>query len=225
MSNYLRQWRESRGLTLEQVGNGIGTDKTQVSKLERGDRRLSTDWLEKLARLYGVDTAKLLAPPPERGMSTESVQTLVSSPSVLQNAWSWARDVPILGVTVGGVDGSFQMNAGEVADYAKRPPTMDRAGRVFALYVQGSSMSRWREQGQLVYCDPVRPAKPGDRVVVECHPEREGDGHPAFLKELVAKTGTKLRLKQYNPEGIIEIPLARVKHIHRVVEWEELLGV
>ena len=117
------------------------------------------------------------------------------------------------------------MNSGEVADFARRPPTLERSTRVFALYVQGNSMSRWREQGQLVYCDPVRPAKPGDRVVVECHPDRDGDGHPAFLKELVGQTGTKLRLKQYNPETIVEIPLSKVKQIHRVMEWEEILGL
>jgi len=153
-------------------------------------------------------------------------QTLIAAPASLQGSGSWPRDIPILGVTVGGGDGDFQMNFGsEPADYAKRPPALQKSGKVFALYVQGTSMSRWREPGQLVYLDPVRPARPGDRVVVECHPERDGEGHPAYLKELVGRTTTRLRLKQYNPETVIEIPLSRVKHIHRVMEWEELLGV
>lgn len=63
MSNYLKQWRESRGLTLEKVGDGIRTDKTQVSKLEKGDRKLSTDWLDRFAKFYKVPAAALLGPP------------------------------------------------------------------------------------------------------------------------------------------------------------------
>jgi SOS-response transcriptional repressor LexA len=153
-------------------------------------------------------------------------QVLVPAPAVVQGSNSWPRDVPILGVSVGGNDGDFQLNFGaDPADYAKRPPALQKSGKIFALYVQGTSMSRWREPGQLVYLDPVRPAKPGDHVVVECHPEQDGEGHPAYLKELVGRTTTRLRLKQYNPETVIEIPLSRVKHIHRVMEWEELLGV
>ena len=85
-------------------------------------------------------------------------------------------------------------------------------------------MSRWREPGSLVFVDPIRPPRPGDRVVVELNPGKDGEGHPAYLKELVTSTATKVRLLQYNPEGMIEIPLTKVRHIHRVIEWEELLG-
>lgn len=229
MANFLKQWRDSRRLTLEQVGAGIGTDKTQVSKLEKGDRKLSTDWLDRFARFYKVQPAALLSPPPAEESPAVAqaieLEQIVAAPTAILGSGSWPRDIPIWGVTVGGNGGDFHMNTGDIVDYAKRPPTMSRVGKLFALYVQGSSMARWREQGSLVYLDPVRPARPGERVVVECLPDRDGDGHPAYLKELVGKTSSKLRLKQYNPEGIIEIPLSKVRHIHRVIEWEELLGV
>lgn len=138
---------------------------------------------------------------------------------------SWARDVPVLGTTVGGSGGDFTLNTGEVVDYARRPPTVARSSKVFVLYVQGNSMSRWREPGSMVYVDPARPPKPGDRVVIELHPERDGEPSPAYLKELVSRTATKLRLKQYNPEGTFDLSLNKVKKLHRVIEWEELLAV
>jgi phage repressor protein C with HTH and peptisase S24 domain len=138
---------------------------------------------------------------------------------------SWARDVPVLGTTVGGSGGDFTLNTGEVVDYARRPPTVARSSKVFVLYVQGNSMSRWREPGSMVYVDPARPPKPGDRVVIELHPERDGEPSPAYLKELVSRTATKLRLKQYNPEGAFDLSLNKVKKLHRVIEWEELLAV
>jgi phage repressor protein C with HTH and peptisase S24 domain len=138
---------------------------------------------------------------------------------------AWARDVPVLGTTVGGSAGDFTLNTGDVVDYARRPPTLARSSKVFVLYVQGSSMSRWRDAGSMVYVDPARPPKPGERVVIECHPDRDGEPAPAYLKELVSRTATKLKLKQYNPEHTFDLALSKVKKVHRVIEWEELLAV
>lgn len=47
--HYLREWREFRRLTGEQLADKIGTDKTVISLLENGKRRLSDKWLLKLA--------------------------------------------------------------------------------------------------------------------------------------------------------------------------------
>lgn len=135
----------------------------------------------------------------------------------------WPIDVPILGTAVGGTDGDFEINKGETLGYGRRPPWLTR--RIFALYVQGTSMSRWREPGQLVYVDTARPPRPGDRVVVELRPDNGGDGHPALLKELVAQTATKLKLKQYNPETMVEVSLNRVIRVSRVIEWDELVAL
>lgn len=63
--NHLRAWREARGLTLEAVAEMLGTDKTQVSKLERGERGLTDRWIERFAtKVYRVQPPALLMPPP-----------------------------------------------------------------------------------------------------------------------------------------------------------------
>ncbi|MBI3453286.1 MAG: helix-turn-helix transcriptional regulator [Rhodospirillales bacterium] len=87
-------------------------------------------------------------------------------------------------------------------------------------------MTPWRKPGDLVYLHPSRPARPGDHVVVEMKSKREGEPGRAYLKLLVAKGPTKLRLAQYNPpDDRIEIDLAKVKAIYRVIDWPELLGI
>jgi len=63
MKNYIREWRSLRKLSLEEVGEKIGADKTQVSRLERGERRLTQEWLEKLAKALTTTPAELLQPP------------------------------------------------------------------------------------------------------------------------------------------------------------------
>jgi len=231
----LKALRNRASLSVRQLAQELGMGPSSYSYYEDGFKGEYLPWdvVSKLVKVLPglgnppvTDTEVQQLAGPLNSWATATKQTLIPAPQTLQSPASWPRDIPILGVSVGGSEGDFQMNFGsEPADFAKRPPALHRAGKVFALYVQGTSMSRWREPGQLVYLDPVRPARPGDRVVVECHPERDGEGHPAYLKELVGRTATRLRLKQYNPETVVEIPLSRVLHIHRVMEWEELLGV
>ena len=231
----LKALRKRSGMSVRQLAHEMGLGPSSYSYYEDGFKGEYLPWdvVSKLVKILPgsgnplvTETEVQLLAGPLASWASATKQTLVAAPQSVQGSGSWPRDIPILGVSVGGNDGDFHLNFGsEPADYAKRPPALQRAGKVFALYVQGTSMSRWREPGQLVYLDPVRPARPGDRVVVELFPDRDGEGHPAYLKELVSRTTSKLRLKQYNPETVIEIPLSKVKHIHRVMEWEELLGV
>lgn len=207
------------GKTQRKLAEALKIDDSAVSRILKGTRQIKATELPVMIRY-------LEAPEPALDARNEPMPVIgLREASAPHDFGAMPIDVPIMGVTVGGSDGEFEMNMGEPADYARRPRTIARSMKVFALYVQGSSMSRWRDPGTLVYVDPIRPPRPGDRVVVELHPEREGGGHPAYLKELVTSTATKVRLRQYNPEGTIEIALSKVRHIHRVIEWEELLGI
>ena len=135
------------------------------------------------------------------------------------------RDIEVHGTAIGGHGGDFRFN-GDVVDRIRRPPgIVTRGHNVFAIYAQGESMVPWRRPGDPVYLDKVRPPRPGEHVVVELH-GRDGEPGDAYLKLLVAMTPTKVRLKQYNPErDDIFIPHAKVKHIYRVIDWPELLGI
>lgn len=134
------------------------------------------------------------------------------------------QDIPLLGVAAAGTSGDFTLN-GEVVDHIKRPPGIARRQHVFAIYAIGDSMAPWRQPGDPVYVDEVRPPREGDYVVVECH-EEAGSPGPAYLKRLVSVCNDKVRLAQFNPpEDRIEIPRARIKRIYRVIDWPELLGL
>lgn len=52
--NRLRELREKTGWTVEDVGGFIGIDKSHVSLLETGKRRLTEETIEKFATLYRV---------------------------------------------------------------------------------------------------------------------------------------------------------------------------
>jgi transcriptional regulator with XRE-family HTH domain len=65
MVNHLEAWRKARGLSQEKLAQRIRppTDKTQISKLEKGDRRLTDEWLTRIARALHCEARDLLGPP------------------------------------------------------------------------------------------------------------------------------------------------------------------
>ena len=134
------------------------------------------------------------------------------------------RDVPVHGVAVGGEAGCFEFN-GDVVDYVLRPPGVERARDVFAMYVLGDSMVPRFEEGDLVFVHPGRPPVNGCDVLVELHGE-EGDPGPCFIKRLVRRTPTKVVLQQFNPpRSDIEIGMNRLRVLYRILTAGELLGV
>jgi len=61
MANRIRQLRQERDLTLDELATAIGTSFQQLQRLEAGTRRLSEKWMRPLAAALGVEPAALFA--------------------------------------------------------------------------------------------------------------------------------------------------------------------
>ena len=57
MQNRIGILRVEKGLSLTDLARLAGTTKAQIQKLERGERRLSLQWMSRLARALGVPIA------------------------------------------------------------------------------------------------------------------------------------------------------------------------
>lgn len=68
MQNRISVLRHERGLSLAALAKAAGTTKAQIQKLERGDRRLSLEWMERLASALQVKPSDLL---PESAVSCQ----------------------------------------------------------------------------------------------------------------------------------------------------------
>lgn len=139
------------------------------------------------------------------------------------NIPQWISDVPILGAGSCGNDGMFELN-GQTIGHAKRPPHLQGAKGVYAIYVYGDSMAPWRENGGMVYVHPNQPVKINDYVVVQIAPEAPGATPAAYIKRLVRRTADHIVLLQYNPREELKLPTRKVQSIHRIMDWDELLG-
>jgi transcriptional regulator with XRE-family HTH domain len=52
--NYVRAWREHRGLTQARLAEAIGTTGAVISLIEAGERRLSDKWAHKIGPVLGI---------------------------------------------------------------------------------------------------------------------------------------------------------------------------
>lgn len=172
---------------------------------------------EDVLTLAGIKNGTFLT---SEAQKTEQEQLTIPELNIQQ----FPRDVPILGNGSCGEDGLFEFN-GQTLDHARRPPRLKNVKDAYALYVHGESMSPWREPGELVYVHPHQPIKSLDYVVVQLHPEKPGECPKAYIKRLLKQTARDLKLLQFNPPEEKTIPNKRVKSVHRVMSWSELMGI
>lgn len=58
--NYLKEWREFRGMTQDQLAEAVGTNKAVISLLENEKRPLSSKWLRKFAEVLNTQPGYIL---------------------------------------------------------------------------------------------------------------------------------------------------------------------
>lgn len=136
-----------------------------------------------------------------------------------------SKDVPVLGYAECGSDGLFTLNQGDPVDFVRRPPgQMNRKG-VYCIYAVGSSMEPAYEAGDLVYVDPHRPPKAGRDIVIQLAAKAAGGEQRYFLKRLVRRSGSKWRVKQFNPEKEFVLDDRDIAAVHLVLKNSELMGL
>jgi repressor LexA len=127
MPNNIRELRNKKGLTMRELADRMGIHHTTIAKLERSERRLSMDWVEKIAKALEVSINELIG-------------TTKGLPSI--------RTVPLVGkIPAGGWREAISEPMGEVPAPAGGP-------NAFALEPDGDSMNRVFAPGSYVIIDP-----------------------------------------------------------------------
>jgi transcriptional regulator with XRE-family HTH domain len=73
MTNRIAEIRKARGLTLQEVATRASTTNQQISHLERGRRKLSYEWMERLASALSCQPLDLVHHSPEAASGCEPV--------------------------------------------------------------------------------------------------------------------------------------------------------
>jgi len=188
------------------------------SKKPRGDSLL------KLARALDVTVEWLMegTPPPQSAFASADLTPQPAS-FLPEAATKMPRNIPILGTAAGSLVGAFQVDCSTPIDYVRRPPGLEGARDIYALYVVGNSMSPRFEEGELIYVSERRPARIGDYVVVQTKDALDGS-ISAYCKRLRKRTTDFILVEQYNPATSFTLPTSEIKAIHRVLTMNELFG-
>lgn len=229
MADRIREARARKNLTQDDVARALEISPEAVTQWESGRTAPARKRLERLAHLLGVSVAHLVtgdgAPAPSDPFASRPSEVRPADDHKVIAFGSMPRDVPVLGVVVGGADDHFDLN-GETVDFLRRPPALSGMRSVFGLYVVGNSMYPRYEEGDPIYLQEGRNPAIGDDIVIEMKPRGDGDGEVrrAYLKRLVKRAGDTLIVEQFNPAMELPIPLKHVLRIYRVFPRKELMG-
>lgn len=210
--NRLKEFRLRLGLSQSDVAAAIGTDKMQISRLERGERRLTPTLREKLAVALRCEPDDLLPPLGGRHIEPKAMASEPIAPISLPGAFEFrmgARDLPIRGLAMGG-DGHLHLSS-ETVDWTWRPPELLGVTDAFAVFVTGDSMEDAVLEGTILLVHPHQPARPRDLCVLEL---ASGE---VVIKRLLRRTQGEYHLRQYNPSKDFSLPTSQVKRCFRVV--------
>lgn len=92
MPLYLREWRNSLGLSLTQASATIGVHFTALQKWEKGTRKVGSKELRRIARAYGIDEIALYYHPDDRDAAARARRALLILGDMdPQTAEQWLR--------------------------------------------------------------------------------------------------------------------------------------
>lgn len=63
MANRIKELMRERNLSRDDVADGVGAHPITVSKLISGKMKLTTEWMDKFATVFGVPREQIIAPP------------------------------------------------------------------------------------------------------------------------------------------------------------------
>ncbi|MGH6828217.1 MAG: helix-turn-helix domain-containing protein [Rhizomicrobium sp.] len=221
LGKVLRALRERHGLSRAQLALLVGAHPNQIQKLENGERKITVEWIERLAPHLDTNAEGFLAELRGPKLKAESPKNPPSPetsppPGAVYLTQGWPRDLRVLGMAECGPDGWSLWN-GEVIEMTSRPPNLAGSPLAYAVYVVGTSMEPRYFAGELAYVHPGKPVAIGDFVLVQVRPEA-GEATPkAILKRLVKRSAARIVLEQYNPGKLTELKTRDVISVHQVV--------
>ncbi len=200
MANRIKEWRLRRGLSMQALAERAGTSRQQVHKLERGERRLTEEWMRRVADILDCAPADLLAPsknaPVDPGLSEPGLRTAdVHAMNVEPVSFDKDNPIPVYASAQGGPDGTLM--AYEPIEFVDRPEPLFGVRNAFAMYVVNDSMEPKYSQGALLLVHPGRPVRQNDFVLII--KQAEDGEHSALVKQLVRMESERLVVRQFNP--------------------------
>lgn len=190
----IRARRKQLGLSEQQLADKVGVSRGAVQQWELGKTAPKRGNQQAVADALGISVADLMA----LEITTSKVHVSTSAEDRTEFMAAMGA-VPLISWIQAGAwsDVADPYALGDAEDWLPCPAR--HGARTYCLRVRGESMfnpggSPSYANGDIIFVDPDREARPGDRVVV-----RLEEHHEATFKQLVVEDGRML-LKALNPD-------------------------
>lgn len=216
--NRIAEIRDERGMTQEKLAEAANTGRSMIVKLERGERKLSVDWIVRLAKALRVSPKELLPPEEENPVpiaTTPSIRQLpVDLPPNLEAhpVDFGPPDLPVYGRAAGGSGDLIMPVEQPPVEWTYRPTQLKGVSDAFAIFVSGDSMRPMYKPGQTLWIHPHLPLVSGEGVLVVFRDDR------AIIKEFVRRSDAEIAVLEYRPtEREFTIPWSEIRQAYRIV--------
>lgn len=217
MVNRIREIREEMGKSQEWLGKQLGIGKAMVSKLEKGQAKLTQGYMEKIATALKLDDQFLLLKTRAKESGNQK-NSNISHPITATQTGS--RHFPLNVDDLVPMYGAVSASSPEVVHFTEeymieevpRHPSVQKVKGAFAMQVAGDSMAPRHFPGERVYINPHQIPHIGQDCVVVYEPEGN-----AILKQFRGETPTEWKFSQLNPVNEFAIEKSRVRKIYAVV--------
>ena len=197
-TNRIRAHRRARGWTLQQLADASGTSKSQIDKLEKGERRLTVDWMVRLAHPLGCAPQDLLA----EALAFQPVRFAADPREP-------AAMIPVKNLIVSKA-GKLRF-AEDPIDQVPRPYTLTHVKEAYALYMPDDKMVPMYRARQLLFVNPYKPPLSGGGVVLT------GAEDGVLLGEFVKATPKAVTLRTYHPARTFAVTITEGTTIHAII--------
>lgn len=137
MNNNIGFLRKKNGLSMQELADLVGTSQQQIDRLEKGQRRLTADWMDKLSIALNCKPAELIDFKAEKKPTAAKVETAIAK-------------------VIGAIETSFsnhvrQFTIDEEYEISFKPTKKDFGKKFFALVVEGGSFKNYPANSELIF--------------------------------------------------------------------------
>jgi transcriptional regulator with XRE-family HTH domain len=177
----IRQAREARGLSQQEVADAVGISQPAVRKIESGETRKSR-YLPEIMRYLRI--------------APDQVEELAQKAfPIARSDLVGAKDFPVYGAAEGG--GGHLVMTSDPVDYMRRPAPLELVRDGYGVIITGTSMIPAFWPGDVALVHPHLPPVANSHVIL--YSSEEPGWLKVTVKYLIRETSTHWHLKQWNP--------------------------
>ncbi|MGY3527255.1 helix-turn-helix domain-containing protein [Bradyrhizobium sp. USDA 4452] len=203
----IREARENRKLSQEEVAEVVGGGQSTIGRIESGDWKRIPSALPAIAKMLGLSLEEL--DPQLAGLPAPSPGSIVSR--VLGE-----EDFKVYASAEGG-PGEIILSTDPI-EVIPRPSVVANIREAYGLIITGTSMYPEFRHGETAIVNPLLPFQPGEVHIF--YAEREGAAR-ASIKELRRATADNWLVTQHNPPDgkpkDFSLPRREWRWVHRVL--------